>query len=92
MSKEMQQRILGQEEIKTVKCKPGQGKLNRLIAKAQLQLGELGFPDRRFKRNYEAGTATYKCPNTGKTAFVNIATKEISGTCFDNFLNSQQDR
>lgn len=69
-------------EAKAVKCKPGQGKLNRLIAKAQDKLRELGYPERRFKRDYEAGTAVYTCPVTGKTAAVNIHNREISGTAF----------
>lgn len=70
------------EEVRTVKCKPGQGKLNRLIAKAQDKLRELGYPERRFKRDYVSGTAIYTCPETGVTAFVNIVTKEITGSAF----------
>lgn len=75
-------------ENNEVKCKPGQGKLNRLIAKAQTKLQALGYPERRFKRDYSAGTATYTCPNTGKTCFVNIHNKEISGTAFDGYLGA----
>lgn len=68
------------QEVRTAKCKPGQGKLNRLIAKAQDKLRALGYPERRFKRDYEAGTASYVCPDTGLTAFVDIKTKEIGGS------------
>lgn len=71
------------EAVRVVKCKPGQGKLNRLIAKAQIKLQELGYPDRRFKRDYAAGTANYICREKGATAHVNIHTKEISGTAFE---------
>lgn len=79
----LKKEIIMQENNETkVKCKPGQGKLNRLIAKAQDKLRDLGYPERRFKRDYEAGTASYKCPVTGMTAFVNILNREISGSAF----------
>lgn len=70
-------------ENKTVKCKPGQGKFNRLIEQAQLKLRELGYPERRFKRNYTSGIAKYICPITGKEVLVNINNKEISGNALD---------
>lgn len=80
------------EEVRVVKCKPGQGKLNRLIAKAQVKLQELGYlPDRRFKRDYAAGTANYVCRETGATAYVNIHTKEISGTAFETATKTNKE-
>lgn len=38
------------------------GKLNRLTAKAMPVLASLGHSDKRFKRFYIGGTATYTCP------------------------------
>lgn len=73
--------------VKTVKCKPGQGKLNRLIAKAQTKLFNLGYPEKRFKRDYESGVASYTCPVTSRTCFVNIQNKQITGTCLDTPFN-----
>lgn len=51
-----------------VKCKPGQGKLNRTIALAQAVLTENGHAGKRFKRDYALGFASYVCPNCNATA------------------------
>ena len=59
-----------QDENKKIKCKPGQGKLNRTIIKAQKMLAEMGHTVKRFKRDYENGVATYACPTCGLTAVV----------------------
>jgi hypothetical protein len=70
-------------EIHKVKCKPGQGKLNRLIAKAQQVLSDLDHGERRFKRNYEDGTASYTCPHCGATVFVGISTGVYLGNAIE---------
>lgn len=57
---------------KTLKCKPGQGKLNRLTKNAQAVLASLGHTPRRFKRDYNSGTATYTCPNCNATAVATV--------------------
>lgn len=44
------------------------GKLNRLTAKATPILISLGHSDKRFKRFYFGGTATYTCPKCNLTA------------------------
>jgi hypothetical protein len=54
-----------------VKCKPNQGKLNRLIAKAQVQITAMGHAPRRFTRDYELVVALYECPNCKTLIFVN---------------------
>lgn len=76
-------------EEKTSSSKPGQSKLNRMIARATKELLEKGYPKQNWKRDYEAGTAVYTCPNTGRQAFVNIVTREITGNAFENSANSE---
>lgn len=62
----------GNKEFSAVKCKPGQGKLNRMIVKAQALLEKMGHPKRRFKRDYAGGIATYTCPHCGAIAVVTV--------------------
>ena len=65
--------------VSAVKCKPGQGKLNRMIVKAQALLAKMGHPARRFKRDYAAGIATYTCPHCGAIAVVTV-NRQMDGT------------
>jgi hypothetical protein len=54
----------------TLKCKPSLGKLNRLTKAAQSLIAHQGHATKRFKRDYDTGTASYECPNCGARALV----------------------
>jgi hypothetical protein len=57
---------------KVLKRQPGLGRLNRLIAASMDTVVSNGHANKRFKRDYKAGAATYKCPNCGATAVVSL--------------------
>lgn len=59
-------------EIRMVKCKPGQGKLNRLIAKAQVLIAQHGHAGKLFKRDYDNGTAVYTCTHCQALVVIDI--------------------
>jgi len=46
------------------------GKLNRTVAEAVDVLVAMGHLKKRFRRDYESGTASYHCPSCGATAKV----------------------
>lgn len=58
--------------VSTVKCKPGQGKLNRLAATAQGAISANGHAAKRFSRDYNALVSTYVCPHCAATAIVTV--------------------
>ena len=71
-------------ENKKIKCKAGQGKLNRLASKAQVIILGMGHSDTRFRRDYDNGTATYTCAVCGLTSYIDInAQIKITGTAMD---------
>lgn len=72
------------ESLKVVKCKPGQGKLNRLAASAQVTIQANGHAAKRFSRDYLGLVSTYVCTHCAATATVTVnptpGLAKISGT------------
>lgn len=50
-----------QTQVRVLKRQPGLGRLNRLIASATEILVANGHANKRFKRDYNTGSATYTC-------------------------------
>lgn len=66
-----------EQVVKVLKRQPGLGKLNRLIAAAQMKLKGMGHNMKRFDRDYTTGTATSTCKHCGATVTVNINGKTL---------------
>jgi hypothetical protein len=60
-------------ETKVLKRQPGLGKINRLTKAAQATIAANGHENKRFKRDYNTGTATYTCPHCGATATATVS-------------------
>lgn len=58
---------------KVLKRQPGLGKLNRMTKAAQATIVANGHENKRFKRDYATGTATYTCPTCGATATATVS-------------------
>lgn len=75
---------LSVDVTRIVKCKPGQGKLNRWAAQAQVVITANGHASGRFKRDYNLGVSTYVCKNCAATAIARVnpsqSEQKVSGT------------
>jgi hypothetical protein len=58
---------------KVLKRQPGLGKLNRMTKSAQSTIASNGHANKRFKRDYSTGVATYTCPNCSASAIAQVS-------------------
>ena len=79
------------DSVKVLKRQPGLGKINRRVKKAISMLTAKGHTAARFKRDYDAGVATYRCGHCDLLATINlnvaVTDLQISGPAIDSFCS-----